>query len=171
MLKQVYLAGPITGLTYQGADDWRKYAIDRLAEWGIDGLDPLRGKQYLAALGVLNDGGLGSKISNTYNYAERDDWPMSKPAGITQRDRNDVRTCDLVLANFEACGPDTIVSIGTVIECGWADAFRKPLIIVSPQNSVYRHAMLERMAGFQVETLEQALDIIPAILNAKRVSA
>ncbi len=160
-MKSVYLAGPITGLTYGNASDWRQYAINRLAEWGIGGLDPLRGKQYLSDLGVLDNG------SGVSTYADKDEWPLSKPAGITQRDRNDVMTSDLVLANFEQ-SEQQAVSIGTVIECGWADAFRKPLVIVSPKNSPYRHAMLERMAGFMVETLEQALDIIPAILNARR---
>ena len=43
----VYLAGPITGLTFDGCTDWREYAKKSLAEAGIDGLSPMRAKDYL----------------------------------------------------------------------------------------------------------------------------
>jgi hypothetical protein len=163
----VYLAGPITGLTYAGADDWRQYAEKELASWGIESLNPLRGKQYLADLGILKDAVVNGE---THPYLGRDEWPLSMPAGITQRDRNDVKSSGLVLANFEGWTPETPTSIGTIIEIAWADIFRTPVVVVSPKDSVYRHAMLERIVGFNVETLEAALDIIPAILNATKAS-
>jgi predicted small integral membrane protein len=43
----VYLAGPIAGLSYKGATDWRDQAIASLAEAGIRGLSPMRAKEYL----------------------------------------------------------------------------------------------------------------------------
>ena len=40
----VYLAGPITGLTYDGATDWRHAVAADLNSVGIKGLSPMRGK-------------------------------------------------------------------------------------------------------------------------------
>src|SRR5260221_181803 len=49
-MKTVYLAGPITGLDYAGATDWRNEAKLQLALEGITGLSPMRGKEYLSAV-------------------------------------------------------------------------------------------------------------------------
>ena len=46
--KLVYLAGPITGVDYGSCTDWRKYAKSKLAEDGIMGVSPMRGKENLA---------------------------------------------------------------------------------------------------------------------------
>jgi hypothetical protein len=53
----VYLAGPIAGLTFDGAADWREKAIERLTEFGIKGLSPLRAKEYLRGSGELSSSG------------------------------------------------------------------------------------------------------------------
>ena len=166
----VYLAGGITGLRYGDATDWRNYAIKWLAEWNIEGLSPMRGKDYLANVGVI-----------AQSYDDVADWPLSAAPGFTMRDRRDVMVSDIVLANFE--GADK-VSICTVMECAWADAFRKPLIVVLDPVQAYEngeqgteytdpnpndHAMIRQVAGFVVPTLDKALALIPAILNAERV--
>jgi len=41
---KVYLAGPIKGLTYTGATDWRDEAKDALYDIGIAGYSPMRAK-------------------------------------------------------------------------------------------------------------------------------
>ena len=43
----VYLAGAIAGLTYDDAADWRKIVNHRLAERGIETLNPMRAKHAL----------------------------------------------------------------------------------------------------------------------------
>ena len=50
----VYLAGQISGLSYDGAVDWRKDAITRLDAEGITGLSPMRGKEYLSEMKDLD---------------------------------------------------------------------------------------------------------------------
>jgi hypothetical protein len=45
--KTVYLAGPISGLNYDGATEWRIGFAGALAEVGIKGLSPMRAKEYL----------------------------------------------------------------------------------------------------------------------------
>jgi len=80
---KVYLAGPITGLTFEEGQDWRVEAQKMLSPLGIYGYSPLRGKEYLKKEGVL----VGS-------YEES---PLSTAKGLTSRDRYDVMSCDAVL--------------------------------------------------------------------------
>lgn len=46
-MKSVYLAGPISGLTFDDAQDWRGHAATFLASRGVVGLSPLREKHKL----------------------------------------------------------------------------------------------------------------------------
>lgn len=149
MRPSVYLAGPITGLTYDEGQDWRAYAKDWLDAEGIDGYSPLRAKDYLRACGVLE------KQYHGLNA-------LSEPAGITARDRFDCMGRDLVLVNFVGA---TSVSIGTCIELGWADASRTPLVVAMEEDNVHHHAMVNAMAGFIVPTLDEALIVARAVLR------
>lgn len=145
----VYLAGPITGLSYGTSTDWREYAIKDLATAKIRGVSPLRAKDYLK-----NE----SNIADSYESIA-----LSSSRGITTRDRWDATRCDLVLANLVGAEK---VSIGTVMELAWADAARKPIILViEPEKNVHDHAMVREVTGFRVSTLEEGLKIAKAILS------
>jgi nucleoside 2-deoxyribosyltransferase len=149
--KLVYLAGPITGLSYGEATDWRDLARDDLAKAGIVGLSPMRAKHYLAHLKSLS--GTGEEYANL--------GVLSTQRSVTTRDRFDTRTADVVLMNL--LGAERI-SIGTMIEAGWADAFRVPIVLVIEPTNIHHHMMLREIAGFTVETLDEALHTIKAIL-------
>lgn len=145
---KVYLAGAISGLTYGEAQEgWRAYASTRLNESGIPAYSPLRAKDYLDAHG---------KLEGSY-----DEFPLSSAKGILTRDRWDVMTCDLVLMNL--VGTEK-VSIGSVMEAAYADAFRKPLVLVLEPENIHMHPMLEQAAGFISSDLDEALTIVEAIL-------
>lgn len=150
----VYLAGPITGLTYDDGQDWRQYAKDWLAAEGIDGFSPLRAKTHLRSLGVLDNAGTPDSAYLGLNA-------LSEPKGITTRDRFDCIGRDLVLVNFVGA---KAVSIGTCIELGWADGARVPLVLAMEEDNVHRHAMVNEVAGFIVPTLEEALVVCKAVL-------
>lgn len=140
---KVYLAGPISGLTYEGATDWRTDVIHALADADIIGVSPMRGPEYLLSEKVIRD-----------SYPEQ---ALSTVKGITYRDRFDVMTCDVVLMHVLGA---TKVSIGTMIEAGWADAFRKPVVLAMEPGNVHQHGMLETIAGWIVPTQEEAVHII-----------
>jgi hypothetical protein len=74
----VYLAGPISGLNYAGATDWRNNAAARLEEHGIIGLSPMRAKDHLKD--VERFGGHGYETH-----------AISSQRGVFTRDRFDVR--------------------------------------------------------------------------------
>lgn len=152
MLPKVYLAGPITGLTYDEGQDWRTEAIDYFAAHGIHALSPLRNKEFLRTFGKLNDQYLNVN-------------PLSDDSGIVTRDRNDVKTCDCVLMNLLGAQK---VSIGTMIEVGWSDAYRKPLIVVMEKTgNINEHSMLRGIAGYRTESLNEGMALAASVLSVK----
>lgn len=144
----VYLAGPITGLEFDNAQDWRYRVAQELAGAGIDAFSPLRAKEYLRSEGPLEDQYL-------------DLHPLSSGRGIMTRDRYDCTQRDMVLVNLLGA---TRVSIGTVMEIAWADLARKPIVCVMEADNIHRHAMLNEAVGFEVRTLDEAVLITKAIL-------
>ena len=149
----VYLAGPITGLTYKGATDWRDVAKADLAAVGIKGLSPMRGKEYLAKLqGTIS--GTGEEYAHL--------GVLSLPRGVMTRDRFDATRCDVLLVNLLGA---KAVSIGSVMEIAWADLSRIPVVCaIEPNGNPHEHMMIAEAIGYRVPSLDEALHIIKAIL-------
>jgi hypothetical protein len=69
------------------------------------------------------------------------------------------------------------VSIGTVMEIAWADAVRVPVVLVMEpsaeentglvpsKGNVHEHAMIRECVGFRVQTLDEGLNVVKAILG------
>lgn len=151
-MKTVYLAGPIAGLTFDAAADWRNQAIRELHDAGIKGLSPLRAKEYLRDAGVLSGHGL--------EYAHR--GPMSLPRGVMTRDHYDATRCDVLLVNLLGA---TTVSIGTCMEIAWAFAIRTPIVCaIEDEGNPHAHMMIVEAIGFRVSALDDAIHITKAIL-------
>lgn len=156
--QQVYLAGPITGLDYEGSTDWRKYAKDDLEKFGIRGLSPMRGKEYLAGLGVLS--GTGEEYAHLS--------VISNSRGVMTRDRYDATRCDVLLVNL--LGAKT-VSVGTVMEIAWADLKRIPIVVaIEATGNPHEHMMLSEAYGYRVPSLDEALHIVKLVLDVKAVA-
>lgn len=144
----LYLAGPIAGCTYGECTDWRKYAAAKLPPH-ISALSPMRGKDFLAAHPMMQ--------------GEHPENPFCRQPGIVCRDRSDVMRADAVL--FNLLGAKT-VSIGTCIEFGWADAFRKPIILaMEKQGNVHEHMIIRGVAGFAVDNLDDAIAVAIGVLS------
>lgn len=146
-MKKIYLAGPISGLTYDGAQEWRDI-FRKEVDPRIEAFSPLRGKDYLAMRGPLEG-----------SYAE---FPLSTDQGITARDRYDCMGSDLVVFNLLGA---TRVSIGTMIEFGWCDAARNPaILIMEKEGNVHDYPMIRQIAQFRVDNLRDAINIANIIL-------
>ncbi len=153
-MKSVYLAGPIRGLSYGSATDWREFAKVELAKYDIVGVSPMRAKEFLGRV---------SEIDANVNILEGLDEVIAGQKGLTTRDRFDATRCDVFLANLLGANK---VSIGTMIEYGWADACRKPIItIIEKEGNPHEHAMIRELTGFRVESLEEGLYVAKAILS------
>lgn len=148
MAKKIYLAGPIAGLLYEDSNRWRDEFVElcHFTDWEI--ASPLRYKQFLKSEGELGQ---------SYDY-----HPLTTSKGLTTRDRYDVMTCDIVVANMIF---EKTISIGTMIEVGWADAWRKPIVMICEHEGVYdSHAMLNHLVGYYVRTVHEAFEVANAIL-------
>jgi len=147
-MKTLYLCGPITGTTFTESTTWRDLVSGELKASGIDCLSPLRGKDYLKDLGVLEQQYL--------------DFPLSTGKAIVHRDRWDVMRADAVLANFLDASR---VSIGSVMEIAWANMMHKPVIAVMEKTgNPHDHAFLLEAVSVRVETLQEALTVCRMLL-------
>lgn len=146
---KVYLAGAISGLAFDDAQDWRAYVRGALEPTGIDAYSPLRQKHFLENVGPIDPNG-------SYGV-----WPLSTDRGIMTRDHFDCQSSDLIFVNLLGA---TRVSIGTVMEIAWAFAYRKPLVMAMEDGNLHDHPMIREAIGYRVPTLDHAIAVTQAIL-------
>ncbi len=146
---KVYLAGPISGLTFDEGQNWRE-DFRQAIHPAIKAYSPLRGKDYLADKGNLE--------------GSYDEFPLSSGKGITTRDRYDCMGSDLVIFNLLGAKK---VSIGTMIELGWADAARVPAILIMEEGNVHSHPMVDNTTHFRVTNVNDAIKLTEMILLSK----
>ena len=152
MKHYVYLAGPIAGLTYKGATDWRDLMASDLDSDKIETLSPLRGKDYLADKGELG----------TSAFPEH---ALSTTKAINRRDRFDCTRASAVVVNLLGA---TKISVGSVMEIAWAFQANIPVIVVSEKDNVHNHMMLDDCTTYRVETLREAAQIVKFLFNDKK---
>lgn len=162
-MKRVYLAGPISGLSYEEAIERRRKAVELLKP--LSAISPMRGKEELRGRDIVgNEGGYKGLKS-----------PFNQPSGIVARDRHDVTSCDAILMDLESSRETGQISIGTMVELGWADMLRRPVVVVwgtgesdatmyTTNPNPHDHIFVRQLAGFHVETLEEACDVLKKIL-------
>ena len=144
---KVYLAGPISGLTFAEGQNWREYFSTQIDQ-RIQCYSPLRGKDYLTKHG---------KLEGSY-----DEFPLSTGHGITARDRFDCMGSDIVI--FNLLGAKRI-SVGTMIELGWADAARNPaILIMEKEGNPHEHPMVSNTTQFRVDNVQDAIYLTEIIL-------
>lgn len=167
MRKTVYLAGPITGLTFEEAKGWRDDVTQQLGDtWHC--LSPLRGKEHCD---------LGSEP-----------LPSNFDGGgdAVRRDLHDIRRSQAVLLNLL----DTpIPSIGTMCELGYAKGYAAPelfcatvITVLSPTYqergrsgghidpfvarhfpNPHEHVFVRELSDIVVSTLHEAVTILKEI--------
>lgn len=137
--KTLFLAGPLTGISYRDALDWRSYVESKLPP-DVIAFSALRGKEYVAKEAVLKDA-----------------YPnhlLSTPQGTITRDRFDVSRCDALFVNFLKADR---VSIGTIMEMAWADSWRIPIILAMENGNIHDHAFVRQVAAFITDDLDEAI--------------
>lgn len=153
----VYAAGPISGLTSTQACRWRRKLAQELRRRssGVQVLSPMRGKERLFQ-GPINDQSVRSLVGDYERLITSD-------RGITARDRYDIQRCDVVFMNL--LGADH-VSIGTMIELGWADSLRKPVVVLmEKKNNPHDHPMLRDIACYITDRWDLAVSLTAQILG------
>lgn len=156
MKGSVYLAGPIGGLTYEGACEWRRAAQDVLAKEGIGVLSPMRFKGFLVNEGVLKS------EEGFHNHA------LASSRGIFRRDTSDVRKSDVLLVNFLPNEERQEKSLGTAMEIMLAYELGKDVVLVSREDDINRvHPFVAECFTYEARTLEEGLGLVKAILCAE----
>lgn len=160
--RKIYLAGPITGLSYgEARHGWREEFSKIVEPHGhIECYSPMRAKNFLEK---------SNKIAGTADSYGKDS-PFGQALGILGRDHNDVFTCDAMVANFLGA---KMGSLGTAAEFGFAYAYRKPIIMViepaeldyTKNTNPHHHVFLTSMAAYVVNDLETAADVVASLLT------
>lgn len=151
-MSTIYLCGPITGSSYEETRyGWRRQIADALKDTDIECISPMRYKDNLH--GVRSLSALGDP-----------DSVMSCAKGITTRDRFDVQRSDVIFSNFLGCDR---ASYGSMIEFGWADAYRTPILccIEADGSNLHEHGMVQDLIGWRCGSLEEGIDVIRRVLG------
>lgn len=147
-MKSVYLAGAITGTSYNKCTEWREHIRLELGSKGnVWCYSPMRAKDYLAGEREL-----------TGSYEES---LLSSQRGLFARDMNDCKTCDMVIVNLLGAKK---VSIGTVMEITAFWWQRKPIVLIMEEDNIHNHPMIHEACPFTVHTLEEAIHVTMTIL-------
>jgi nucleoside 2-deoxyribosyltransferase len=120
----VYLAGPMTGHSNEYCG-WRYREFEAYRRGDIIPVDPMRGKKFLEGATIIED-----------SYSEH---MLGTPKFIIERDYNDVKNCDVVFMNLLGAKR---ISIGSMIELGWAMAHGKPIILIMEPDNLHEHPMV-----------------------------
>jgi nucleoside 2-deoxyribosyltransferase len=153
MSKEVYLAGPIAGLTAGTAVTWRSFMTRRLADYGIGVRDPLR------------DTPLDMASEELLTPLPKAADVLGTPRAIVARDRFDVKSADVVVANLLEASR---VSIGTMVELGWASNEGKPIVVIMKPDNIHAHPFIDVLADYIVTDLYEAVSVVRSILNEPR---
>lgn len=150
MKKYVYLCGQITGLSYQEARyGWRQQVVEAMADTDAICLSPMRAKAHLSDRTELSKWGDPDSV-------------LSCPRGLTTRDRFDVQRSQVLFANFMHMGK---ISVGSMIEFGWADALRIPILCCMEEGNLHEHAMVADLIGWRCTSLEEGIEVLQAVMS------
>ncbi len=156
MSNSIYLAGPITGLSYEECTKWREEVAQALAPYDVRCMSPMRGKRYLDK----GDQTIGDIPRRDVHKVGRG---MSTQDAIVARDRRDVIEADLLFVNLLGAKE---VSSGTVIELGWADMCRTPtLVLMEPEGNIHDRALVRGVTNFRGYSVEEGINIAKAFFD------
>jgi nucleoside 2-deoxyribosyltransferase len=147
MQRYVYLAGPIVGRTKSEANHWRQHVADQLGDHGIVGISPLRCEPI---------------HGERYPTSHDADPLFGTPRAIGAKNRFDVKAADIVLAYMPEEHP---LSLGTLGEIFWADAYGKQVIMVTTDHKLLEHPVLDAAVDWKLSTLDEAIDVCIGILG------
>jgi nucleoside 2-deoxyribosyltransferase len=147
--KTVYLAGAILGCDKSEANDWRFETASKLAARGITGISPLRCEPLV-----------GERYGMNYT-----DPKFGTARAIAAKNLFDVRNCDMTLAYMPKPAPGRERSVGTIIECAWAFASHRPAIVVTDDEFLRDHPVLNACVPWFLDSLDDAVEVAAGILG------
>lgn len=151
---RLYIAGYITGLTFEQASSYFTRTRDLLADVGYEVYHPFTGKGQLRREA-------GALKSSDYI----DDSPLLTAHGITHRDHWMVKQADVVLMDLSRAREVGHPSIGCTAELAWCFAYQKHSVVVRQSDDPYHHhAFINEMATVIYPDLDSALHYLAALI-------
>jgi len=145
----IYLAGPMTGLTWRQALAWRRIAEAELSNrWRL--INPVRAQ--------VPEERMDDEIPRTNRKKRVDLWVTA--TGVTAQDEFFIDQSDWILANFLGA---EIVSIGTVWELGYGWGTGKKILSVLEPGSIHDHGFVRRRSHVFTPNLDEAIQFFKAI--------
>ena len=141
MRKKLYLAGSISGLSYDEVVSKINAKKEALSMYEI--LSPMTGKEELRT---------EIKFKADFNYN-----PISNNHAIFERDKWMVSQCDILFADLIG---SQHVSIGTTMELAWAAMLGKHTIVAMDQDNIHRHAFILEAADIVFCTADEAINYL-----------
>ena len=146
----VYVAGPMSHLSWEEMNGWREAVRRALPDCEV--LSPLRGKGWIKNMPAA----LTSK-----EYPE----PFGNSKAITRRDHWDVTHSDLIIVNAHG-RRDGGVGRATVCEMAWAWDHQIPIILVVDKGDPFQdHVFIKEFSLEIVPDLETAISLARTLLN------
>ena len=140
---KIYLAHPISGLSYEEVIDYYGLTEDDLVNNGYTVLSPMTGKGHLSEVSDFQAEGYNHPTSTNHAIVERDQWMVNQS--------------DVVYVNLIAAKR---VSIGAMMELAWAHQLGKHTIVSMEEHNAHRHAFVLEAADIVFESHEQAMDYL-----------
>jgi hypothetical protein len=149
----IYLSGPVTGTSAQ-ADNWRADVRRRLPSsyrlFDPSKQGPDRTIGYLRSLSPAED-------------LDR----LRHGKFIVDRNRHQIGKSDVLLSCLLGAGER--VSIGSVGEMHWANAFNVPIIVVRERTgNVHDHAILNALASELCFSIDEACQVLLGMFGASK---
>jgi hypothetical protein len=151
-MSTIYLSGPITGTSAQ-IDGWRA-EVRRKLPASYKFIDPTKQKPD-RAIGYLQ----------SLSPAEDLDR-LRHGKFIVDRNRHYIRKSDALLCCLLGTGDR--VSIGSVGELHWANAFSVPIIIVRERAGNVHHAILNALASELCFSIDEACQVLLGMFGAPK---
>lgn len=149
--RYVYLAGPIFGVSFDDATEWRALVKARFAP-GIKGVSPMRGKEFLRG---------EKKIGSSYETE-----PIAGAATpVAARDFFDVAHADLLFAYLPRAVSEKRPFCGTLLEIGAAIQAGTLVVLVSDDPRVRDCPLIKGKVGWQLDTLEDGIKAVNLLLE------
>lgn len=140
---RIYLAGPITGKSFDEVMSRYKEKTSLLVDFGYEVLSPMTAKGGLKGSDALVATGYAGPVANDHSIFERDRWMVSQ--------------ADVVLADLSNA---VSVSIGTTMELAWASYLNKHTVLVMQAGNVHEHAFIKEAADVRFTDMEEAYDYL-----------
>jgi nucleoside 2-deoxyribosyltransferase len=138
-----YTCGAMNGYSLSEANWWRKEITQYFEENSnnIRIINPTRGKSDTDRL----DTGYDKSFRSEKRY-------------IFRRDMNDVRRCDFLFVYLPIS--EKGISIGSLVEIGWATVLGKPIFVVTNNVSLQKHPLINGSAVWIGDSLEQGVEVV-----------